>query len=430
MPDVTITPNMNIPVPVPSVAPGPEWANSIVADMSVIDSHDHSAGKGVQVTPDGLDINADLPIGENNLTEVRTVRFTSQSAALSDPTDLGCLYEVNADLYYNDGAGNQVRITQSGTVTGSTGTITGLPSGTASAAYSAGTFTFQSATSTPATMAVGPVAIGRQVASSKTVTLTPNAGQASNYDITFPAALPAADNYTTLDNTGALSYNSSGSTGSGAVVLATAPTITNLTAIAAAGSAAAPSYSFTGDTNTGFYNPGANEIGVTNDGSRRFTFSTDHLVSTFAGSAVAPVYQCDSAGAGIYAYTSTALGIAAGGSNAAIFTSTATIIPGALQAASLQTSSGGAFKVKVITIGSSSATGGSVSAAHGLSMSNIVAILGSFRTSSNVFGPSTMGSAPLTSNTVDYTADSTNVQAAFSGTGATTKVFTAVIFYQ
>ncbi len=221
----TISPNMNLPIPVVSNDPGPDWANNNNACLNAIDSHNHSTGQGVPIAPDGIDISSDLTFDSNNATDVRSVRFHAQASPLALSTDVGCVYESGVDLYYNDGAGNQVRITQGGSVAGSSGTITGLPSGTASASFSAGTFTFQSATLTPATMAVGPLVIGRNAASSKTVTVTPHASQASNYGISLPAALPAATNYMTLDASGNLAFNTGGSTGSGAVVLGTSPTI-------------------------------------------------------------------------------------------------------------------------------------------------------------------------------------------------------------
>lgn len=227
MTNTTISPNMGLPIPVVGVDPGPDYANNIDSCLNIVDSHNHSSGQGVQINPSGLNINSDLPINGNNITTLRTTRYTAQlnPIAASAP-DLGCLYVAGADLYYNDENGNQVRITQSGSVTGAAGTITGLPSGTASVSYSAGTFTFQSATNTPANMAVGPVAIGNNVANSKTVTISPNAGIASNYNFTLPASLPAAANYTTLDNSGNFSYNTAGSTGTGAVVLQASPTLT------------------------------------------------------------------------------------------------------------------------------------------------------------------------------------------------------------
>ncbi len=226
MADTTPSPNMSMPVPTVSVAPGPDWATDLNACLSVLDGHTHNPGQGAQITPSGILINADFPMNGNNITTVRSLRMTSQGAVLSLGTDLGCIFNVLGDLYYNDGNGNHIRITQSGSVSGSAGTITGLPSGTASASYAGGTFTFLAATNTPAAMAVGPVSIGNSSAGSKTVTLAPDVSIAANYSITFPAALPAALNYVTLDNTGALSFNASGKTGTGAVVLAAAPTLT------------------------------------------------------------------------------------------------------------------------------------------------------------------------------------------------------------
>ncbi len=207
MTSTTISPNMNLPVPVPGQEPGPDWANDIVADMYAIDSHDHTSGKGVPITPDGLDINSDLPLNDNDLTTARTVRFYPQSAPITASSpDLGCLYESGVDLYYNDGAGNQVRITQGGNVTGSTGTITGLPSGTASASFSGGTFTFQSATNTPATMNIGPIVTGAAVASSKTWTIGASAAQASNLTMTLPVDAPIANQILIADGSGNLSW--------------------------------------------------------------------------------------------------------------------------------------------------------------------------------------------------------------------------------
>lgn len=223
------SPNMSMPVPVVSVDPGPDWANNINACLSILDQHNHATGQGVQITPSGLLINTDLTILGNNLIAIRSVRFSPQGAPLSLPADLGCLYEVGVDLYYNDGSGNQIRITQSGAIAGAAGTITGLPSGTASASFSpsgGGTFTFLAATATPANFVIGPVSIGRNASGTKFVMLIPNAAQASDYTLVFPPALPAGVDYATIDASGNISFNSSGSTGSGAVVLSTSPTFT------------------------------------------------------------------------------------------------------------------------------------------------------------------------------------------------------------
>lgn len=190
MSDTTISPNMNMPVPNVGEDTGPDWATNINSCLSIVDSHTHGPDQGVQITPDGININADLPINSQNVTLIRTTRFVPQSAVLTDSADLGCLYEVSADLYYNDGNGNHVRMTQGGSVAGSAGTITGLPSGTASASFAAGAFTFQSATNTPAAMNLGPTKIAQNVASGKGVTISANVAQAADYDIALPVALP------------------------------------------------------------------------------------------------------------------------------------------------------------------------------------------------------------------------------------------------
>lgn len=225
MANVTISPNMSLPVPVPAVDPGPQWATDANACFSGIDSHNHTTGQGVQINPAGININTDLPMNANNLTTSRTVRFTAQAAALGAATDIGCIYEAGVDLYYNDGSGNQVRITQGGAVAGSTGTITGLPSGTASASFSAGTFSFQSSTSTPATMNIGPIVTGAQTASPKTVTISASGAQAANYAMTWPLSLPAGTQFFTLDASGNMGTTSSGVSGSGAVVLQSGSTL-------------------------------------------------------------------------------------------------------------------------------------------------------------------------------------------------------------
>ncbi|MES2347888.1 MAG: hypothetical protein V4641_10005 [Pseudomonadota bacterium] len=213
--NVIISPNMGLPVPIVGTAPGPEWANDINASLSIIDSHDHTAGHGVPVPPAGININSDLPFVGNNATQLRSARFSAQGSPLAGASDLGALYVSGVDLYYNDESGNQVRMTQGGSVTGSSGTITGLPSGTASASFAAGTFTFQGSTNTPANMAVGPLIIGANTASPHTVTVAPPGGLAANYALTLPTGLPASTSILTVDASGNMASTTSPSVSGG-----------------------------------------------------------------------------------------------------------------------------------------------------------------------------------------------------------------------
>jgi hypothetical protein len=201
MANVSLSPNMNMPIPVVGVDPGPDWALNIDSCLTILDGHNHSLGTGVQITPSGINISSDLTFNNNNATTLRSVRFTPQGSALSTGADIGCIYEVGVDLYYNDGSGNQIRITQGGSVTGSSGTITGLPSGTASAAYSAGTFIFQSATNTPANIDGGSITIRNDTANANGVTLTPVNALASGYTLVLPT-LPPVQSIMALDPSG------------------------------------------------------------------------------------------------------------------------------------------------------------------------------------------------------------------------------------
>lgn len=206
---------MDLPLPIVGVQTGPLYATDLNNCLTIVDGHDHTPGYGVPVPSDGININSDLPFSNHNLTSLRTVRFQSQSAALSAAADVGCLYEVDDDLYYNDGAGNQVRITQSGSVAGSSGTITGLPSGTASASYNSlsGTFIFQSATATPAYVDCASVLIRNFSANSNALTLQAPAAMAADYSLTLPP-LPASQKIMTLDSSGNMTapYTVDGST--------------------------------------------------------------------------------------------------------------------------------------------------------------------------------------------------------------------------
>lgn len=207
MPNTTLSPNMNLPIPTVSVDPGPDWAQNINASLTIVDSHNHSPGEGALINPNGMDINIDLPFNGHNATTLRSTRFTPQAAPLSGSgADIGCLYESGVDLYYNDGNGNQVRLTSSGSIVGTAGSIGGLPSGTASASYSSPTFTFQSATSTPAFLATGPLIIGYPSPGSATITISPTNGQASNYSLNLPAVAPANHQILVSDGSGNLTW--------------------------------------------------------------------------------------------------------------------------------------------------------------------------------------------------------------------------------
>ncbi len=257
MPNFTLSPSMSLPIPVVGVAPGPEYAEDVNSALTILDGHDHSAGSGVQITPGGLDINSDLTFGNNNLTNARSLRLFPQSATLGLVTDVGCLYEVNDDLYYNDGSGTPIRITQSGGIAGTPGSIANLVS-PASASYVAfnSTFVWQSAANTAANMDGGSFIFRKLTAGSPGITMSAPSSLSSNYSIVLPA-LPgstSALNIDTSGNMGTISYDGIGQamTSTGANSIANSRTRATGTTVAAGGVALSLSSSAFSTSSTSF----------------------------------------------------------------------------------------------------------------------------------------------------------------------------------
>jgi len=207
MPNFIVSPNMNLPIPVVGLDPGPDYANNVNSSLSAIDSHSHTTGSGVLIVPAAININSDLTFNDNNATGMRSVRYVDQITPFSLPADIRATYVVGPDLYYSDGAGNQIRITNSGSVAGPFGTITGLPSGTASASYAAGVFVFQAATNTAANIDAGSYIFRNNTPGSFGLTLEPPSAMGADYTVTLPPP-------NSLGQVGVLTYDTSNNIGS------------------------------------------------------------------------------------------------------------------------------------------------------------------------------------------------------------------------
>lgn len=199
-----ITTNMLLPLPIVGQEAGPQFATDINNSLTIVDQHNHTSGSGVQIPPSGLNINTDLSFNGNNLTNARSTRFSSQSSPLALTTDLNCTYVSGVDLYYNDGNGNHVRITQSGAVAGSPGSISNLTS-PASASFNniTETFVWQSAANTSANMDFASMTLRNLTAGSFGYTINPPT-LSSNITVTLPN-LPSSQKIMTLDNSGNIS---------------------------------------------------------------------------------------------------------------------------------------------------------------------------------------------------------------------------------
>lgn len=184
MSDTTISPNMGLVVPAVGVDPGPDWANNINADLGVLDQHNHASGQGVQINPSGLDINSDLSVQGNNLTAVNAVQLENLSSPITGAAPyLTSIYSANGDMYFNDAAGNQVRVTAGGAVNA---TSSGISSGTATASFVGGALVVDANVNTPANVQGASFLFGNNTPGSNFITLQPPNSLASNYSITLP----------------------------------------------------------------------------------------------------------------------------------------------------------------------------------------------------------------------------------------------------
>ena len=96
----------------------------------------------MQITPSGININADLEFNQNDATELRTLAFDSGSAATSTG-DTRALYHSGGDIYWRNATGTAVQITDGSAVKVGAGNIGGdISSSNAALNYSSTSNTF------------------------------------------------------------------------------------------------------------------------------------------------------------------------------------------------------------------------------------------------------------------------------------------------
>lgn len=215
----TTTPLMSLvlPIPGPGGQPGPTWAQNLNDAFGVVDSHDHSPGKGSRVPSAGLNINSDLAMNNFNLSLPRAVRYTSQSATLGTANDKNQVYVVNGDLYYNNGSGTAIQLTSGSTLNASSvGAISGLGGTTAAETYSdiTKTFTFTQSSGVTAKIAAGDLSIYENVSSANPVVIKSPTSLGATYTMTLPTGTPASKKIVTMAASGALAadYDADNST--------------------------------------------------------------------------------------------------------------------------------------------------------------------------------------------------------------------------
>ncbi len=214
MPD-PVTPNMGLTIPIVGTTVGPTYAQELNNNQSIIDQHDHSPGAGTPVPVAGININANLPFGGYSATGLLSAKFNPQG---SPQTGVNSISVGGVDLYYTDSNGNQIRITQSGSVAGTPGSIANLVS-PASASYSSitKTFTWQSDVNTPAYMDMASVVLRNLTAGGSGLTLAPPT-LSGNYTLTMPY-VPPVSAFLGIDTSGNISTIASLSLGIGRTMM-------------------------------------------------------------------------------------------------------------------------------------------------------------------------------------------------------------------
>ena len=140
------TPNMSLTQSDVGSTPGPTWASNVESNWTAVDDHNHASGSGVQITPAGININADVEFNENQPKELKGVVLSNTTAS----SDNSAVYQSGGDLYWRNAGGVAVQGTSGGTVKTTGGSIDGMSGTDAEAAYGSGIFTWQfDSTKTP-----------------------------------------------------------------------------------------------------------------------------------------------------------------------------------------------------------------------------------------------------------------------------------------
>jgi len=196
---------MGLTIPVPTVTEGPQYAQEIQQNFNLIDSHNHTSGQGALIPLNALTISQNLNMNAYSVTNLKSTALVNQVSA---PAENGSVYMSGDNLYWKDGTGAyNVQITNGNSLAGAAGTISGLPFGTASAAYlsGSGTFRFQSATNVGADVDCRTVTLRNNVVSSFGMQVLPPS-LAANLQVTLPL-VPASTKIVAMDSAGAMAAN-------------------------------------------------------------------------------------------------------------------------------------------------------------------------------------------------------------------------------
>ena len=194
---------MNLSIPGVGSEPGPQYASDVNSSLTLIDQHDHSPGRGVQITPAGININSTLNFNDEAATNLTLVSFEAGGLPTTtvQAVSVAPVASIN-ELFYTDSNGTQTQITSNGVVNATAAAIPGE-------SYSAGTFiwtqTQSSLPTTPANFDIGSIILRPNTAGTNNgVVLSPPSGISTEYPIVLPAQ-PSGTGVLTLSASGVMS---------------------------------------------------------------------------------------------------------------------------------------------------------------------------------------------------------------------------------
>jgi hypothetical protein len=178
--------------------------------LGLVDSHDHTTGKGTKVTPAGINVNQNFNFSGFGVYALNYAKLVDNTATVSDFTSI---YAEGGDLYWKNAGGVDVQITSGNSINAAAvGGIGGdYTTSTASVIYSdiTKTYTFKQSPTVTGDIAAGSLYVYENVVSGKYAKLQVPAALAANYDLTLPAALPASKKILTMNASGVIAADDS-----------------------------------------------------------------------------------------------------------------------------------------------------------------------------------------------------------------------------
>lgn len=165
-----------------------------------------------QVPISAVDFNGDVDVNSQVLINTEAVRLENLSATRSGVSNVGEVYEVNGDLYYNNSSGVAIQITTGSSIVSGGGGFTGLTS-PALAQYTSGSELFELFSNTSTTK-YGKLSIGglrlfefSTGVSNYVELIVPTTS--SSVTFTLPNTVPASDEVLIMDSSGVIDHTNS-----------------------------------------------------------------------------------------------------------------------------------------------------------------------------------------------------------------------------